>query len=125
MTIELGIEPLRLRLYPPRRVIEVRSARLPDGGIVATYTDVTQTVLAEEELAAANERLERRVQARTAELQVQRFTVAGSNIGDPAQPVPAVGSQTSPQARASHPPSSGPRAQHAYGCPLGASALGP
>ena len=62
-------EPLRLRLYPSQRVIEIRSARLPDGGIVTTYTDVTQTVLAEEELAAANERLERRVQARTAELE--------------------------------------------------------
>ena len=62
-------EPLRLRIYPSHRVIEVRSARLPDGGIVTTYTDVTQTVLAEEELAAANERLERRVQARTAELE--------------------------------------------------------
>ena len=62
-------EPLRLRLYPSQRVIEVRSARLPDGGIVTTYTDVTQTVLAEEDLAAANERLERRVQARTAELE--------------------------------------------------------
>jgi len=62
-------EPLRLRLYPSQRVIEIRSARLPDGGIVTTYTDVTQTVLAQEELAAANERLERRVQERTAELE--------------------------------------------------------
>jgi signal transduction histidine kinase len=62
-------EPLRLRLYPSQRVIEIRSARLPDGGIVTTYTDVTQSVLAQEELAAANERLERRVQARTAELE--------------------------------------------------------
>ena len=60
---------MRLRLYPSQRVIEVRSARLPDGGIVTTYTDVTQTVAAEEELAAANERLERRVQERTAELE--------------------------------------------------------
>jgi Na+/proline symporter/signal transduction histidine kinase len=62
-------EPSRLRLYPSQRVIEVRSARLPDGGIVTTYTDVTQSVFAQEELAAANERLERRVQARTAELE--------------------------------------------------------
>ncbi len=51
------------------RVIEVRSARLPDGGIVTTYTDVTQAVQAEEALEAANERLERRVDERTAELQ--------------------------------------------------------
>ncbi len=62
-------QPNRLRLVSTNRVIEVRSARLPDGGIVTTYTDVTQTVQAEEALAAANERLERRVDERTAELQ--------------------------------------------------------
>ena len=62
-------EPIRLRLPTKQRVIEIRSARLPDGGIVTTYTDVTQSVAAEEELAAANERLERRVQQRTAELE--------------------------------------------------------
>ena len=62
-------QPNRLRLFLTNRVIEVRSARLPDGGIVTTYTDVTQTVEAEEALAASNERLERRVDERTAELQ--------------------------------------------------------
>ncbi len=50
-------------------MIEVRSARLPDGGIVTTYTDVTQTVQTEEALEAANELLESRVDERTAELQ--------------------------------------------------------
>ena len=35
-------QPNRLRLLSTNRVIEVRSARLPDGGIVTTYTDVTQ-----------------------------------------------------------------------------------
>src|SRR5580658_893941 len=62
-------QPNRLRLFSTHRVIEVRSARLPDGGIVTTYTDVTQTVQAEEALAASNEMLERRVDERTAELQ--------------------------------------------------------
>jgi Na+/proline symporter/signal transduction histidine kinase len=62
-------QPNRLRLFSTNRVIEVRSARLPDGGIVTTYTDVTQSVQAEEALEAANERLERRVDERTAELQ--------------------------------------------------------
>ena len=62
-------QPNRLRLFSTNRVIEVRSARLPDGGIVTTYTDVTQTVQAEEALAASNEMLERRVDERTAELQ--------------------------------------------------------
>jgi Na+/proline symporter/signal transduction histidine kinase len=61
--------PQRLRLRPSQRVIEVRSARLPDGGVVTTYADVTETVRAEETLAAANERLEQGVQARTAELE--------------------------------------------------------
>ena len=62
-------QPNRLRLFSSHRVIEVRSARLPDGGIVTTYTDVTQTVQVEEALEAANEMLELRVDERTAELQ--------------------------------------------------------
>jgi Na+/proline symporter/signal transduction histidine kinase len=62
-------QPTRLRLFSTHRVIEVRSARLPDGGIVTTYTDVTQTVQTEEALEAANELLEKRVDERTAELQ--------------------------------------------------------
>jgi signal transduction histidine kinase/ActR/RegA family two-component response regulator len=62
-------QPRRLRIHPSLRVIEIRSARLPDGGIVTTYTDVTQSVEAEETLAAANERLERRVRERTEELE--------------------------------------------------------
>jgi signal transduction histidine kinase len=61
-------QPNRLRLFSSHRVIEVRSARLPDGGVVTTYTDVTQTVRVEEALEAANELLERRVDERTAEL---------------------------------------------------------
>ncbi len=44
-------QPNRLRLFLTNRVIEVRSARLPNGGIVTTYTDVTQTVQAEEALS--------------------------------------------------------------------------
>jgi signal transduction histidine kinase len=62
-------QPTRLRLFSAPRVLEVRSARLPDGGIVTTYTDVTQNVQVEEALEAANELLERRVDERTAELQ--------------------------------------------------------
>lgn len=55
-------EPMRLRLHPDGRVIEVRSARMPDGGLVTTYTDVTQT-------AATEEALEQRVRERTEQLQ--------------------------------------------------------
>ena len=59
-------------------MIEVRSARLPDGGIVTTYTDVTQTVQTEEALEAANEMLEKRVDERTAELQRLNAELAGA-----------------------------------------------
>ena len=62
-------EPIRLRLRGTPRVLEIRSARLPDGGIVTTYADISQTVAFEDELAAANESLERRVGERTAELE--------------------------------------------------------
>jgi Na+/proline symporter/signal transduction histidine kinase len=61
-------DPIRLRLYPSAEVIEVRSARMPDGGLVTTYADVTNTVQAEEALEATNETLERRVRERTEEL---------------------------------------------------------
>jgi len=61
--------PVRLRLYPSGRVIEIRSAAMPDGGVVTTYTDVTAQVDAEEALAATNESLEQRVRDRTNELQ--------------------------------------------------------
>lgn len=62
------LEPVRLKLYPSGKVIEIRSNPLPDGGIVTTYTDVTETVLAEEESRRANETLEQRVRERTEEL---------------------------------------------------------
>ena len=44
-------------------VVEVRSNRLPDGGIVVTYTDITPTVEAADALERANENLERRVRS--------------------------------------------------------------
>ncbi|MCC2095924.1 MAG: PAS-domain containing protein, partial [Hyphomicrobiales bacterium] len=55
-------EPVRMRLHPGGRVIEVRSARMPGGGLVTTYTDVTQS-------AATEEALEERVRERTEQLQ--------------------------------------------------------
>ena len=60
--------PVRLKLYPEEQTIEIRSAHLPDGGIVTTYTDITETVAAEDALARANESLEGRVRERTEEL---------------------------------------------------------
>lgn len=61
-------EPVRLRLHPRTKVIEIRSNHLPDGGFVTTYTDVTETVAEEEARERANETLERRVRERTDEL---------------------------------------------------------
>jgi Na+/proline symporter/signal transduction histidine kinase len=61
-------EPHRLRLLPSARVIEIHSNQLPDGGLVTTYADVTDTVRAEKALADANATLERRVRTRTDEL---------------------------------------------------------
>lgn len=61
-------EPVRLRLYPRERVIEIRTNPLPGGGFVTTYTDVTDTVAAEEARARVAEELEHRVAERTEEL---------------------------------------------------------
>ncbi|WP_018260393.1 hybrid sensor histidine kinase/response regulator [Methylobacterium sp. WSM2598] len=60
--------PQRLRLSPSGRVIEIRANALPNGGVVATYTDVTDAVAAEEARERLNEELERRVRERTEEL---------------------------------------------------------
>jgi len=45
---------------------------LPPGGIVVTYTDITEREAAASALAKANETLERRVQARTQELAIAK-----------------------------------------------------
>ncbi len=52
-----------------KRILEVRTAAMPQGGIVTTYSDITERVAAAEALARANETLERRVRERTQELQ--------------------------------------------------------
>ncbi len=54
-------DPVRLRLFPSERVIEIRSNLLPDGGLVTTYTDISDAV-------AVEEALENRVRERTEEL---------------------------------------------------------
>ena len=60
--------PVRIRTHPSERWLEIRSEHLPDGGIVTTYTDITETVKAEESLSSANQLLESRVRERTEEL---------------------------------------------------------
>ena len=61
-------EPFLERFAERDLVIEVRANPMPDGGIVTTFTDITPSVKAAEELERANESLERRVQERTEEL---------------------------------------------------------
>ncbi|MFK7792165.1 MAG: NahK/ErcS family hybrid sensor histidine kinase/response regulator [Devosiaceae bacterium] len=55
-------------LLPSGLVLEVRTNPMPDGGIVTTYTDITDRERAAGELAQINEELEQRVHERTEEL---------------------------------------------------------
>ena len=80
-----AVEPFRLKLLPNNKVIEFRSNALPDGGVVTTYTDVTLTVEAEEDLARSNETLEQRVHQRTMELtRVNEELAQAKEIADDA-----------------------------------------
>jgi Na+/proline symporter/signal transduction histidine kinase len=63
-----GSEPFLERFAERDLVMEVRANPMPDGGIVTTFTDITPSVKAAEELERANESLERRVRERTEEL---------------------------------------------------------
>ncbi len=67
-TYNFETDPAAALLDPSGDRDRLRAGR-PDGGIVTTYTDITQTVQTEEALEAANEFLERRVDERTSELQ--------------------------------------------------------
>ncbi len=61
-------EPFLERFAGRGLVIEVRANRMPDGGLVTTFTDITPSVNAAEALERANATLERRVRERTGEL---------------------------------------------------------
>jgi Na+/proline symporter/signal transduction histidine kinase len=63
-----GTEPFLERFAERGLVIEVRANKMPDGGIVTTFTDMTPSVEAAEALERVNETLERRVRERTEEL---------------------------------------------------------
>ncbi|WP_137971415.1 PAS domain-containing hybrid sensor histidine kinase/response regulator [Pseudomonas sp. F(2018)] len=56
------------RLFPNGRVIELIGNPMPGGGFVMSFTDITAFRQAEQDLLAANEGLEQRVEARTHEL---------------------------------------------------------
>lgn len=61
-------ETFQERILNGRRHIEIRTSPMPQGGIVTTFSDITDRVAAANALARANETLERRVRERTAEL---------------------------------------------------------
>lgn len=54
--------------YPTGQVLEVRTNRMPDGGIVVTYTDVSERAANKRTLEEVNQALEERVKVRTEEL---------------------------------------------------------
>ena len=56
------------RLGNAGQTLEFHSSRLPDGGLVISFSDVTARVRAEKALEGANQSLEERVQERTAAL---------------------------------------------------------
>ncbi|HLZ06346.1 MAG TPA: hybrid sensor histidine kinase/response regulator [Bradyrhizobium sp.] len=61
-------EPYLERLPDRHMAIEVRANRMPDGGLVLTFTDVTPSIEAAEALERSNATLEKRVRDRTEEL---------------------------------------------------------
>jgi Na+/proline symporter/signal transduction histidine kinase len=61
-------EPYLERLADRQMVIEVRSNRMPGGGLVITFSDVTPSFEAAEALERANATLEKRVRDRTEQL---------------------------------------------------------
>jgi signal transduction histidine kinase len=61
-------EPYLERLPDRHMVVEVRANRMPGGGLVITFSDVTPSFEAAEALERANATLEKRVRDRTEEL---------------------------------------------------------
>lgn len=66
--LAVRMETFQERIASTDTFLEVRTNPMPGGGIVTTYTDITERVLGELALARANETLERRVRERTEEL---------------------------------------------------------
>lgn len=67
------------------RIIDVRSASMPSGGLVLTWQDNTDRVLSAKALSDANVMLERRVMERTAELTtLNKRLEKATNIADQA-----------------------------------------
>lgn len=73
-------ETFQERLINGQQILEVRTAPMPQGGFVTTYSDITERVAASEALAQANQTLEQRVKERTAELLKVNTALAQSKV---------------------------------------------
>ena len=69
--LTVDFQPYQERIASDGAVLEVRSSQMPDGGIVVTFADITERVLAEEAL-------ERRVEERTLELTALNEALTGA-----------------------------------------------
>jgi PAS domain S-box-containing protein len=74
-----GTPYLAERRFPDGTVVEIRGNPMPNGGFVATFTDVTAFRDAEAELKRSNETLELRVAERTASLDLARREAERAN----------------------------------------------
>jgi len=66
------------RSRPDGTILSIRSEPLPGGGFVTVYTDITQQKHAETVIREQTEQLERRVEARTIELQTAHDKLLGA-----------------------------------------------
>lgn len=73
-------ETYQEHIAPTGRILEVRTSAMPQGGIVTTYSDITDREAGAKALARANETLERRVAERTAELMLVNAALADAKV---------------------------------------------
>jgi len=103
-----------VRYWQDGRVIQTRGARMPDGGFITTFTDITELKQAERELEATNLNLERKVEERT-----EMFSMVNVELQHAKQKVEdATRSKTHFLAAASHDLTQPPGCfQTVYECP--------
>ena len=68
MKLAVTHETFQQTISSTNRIVEIRTSPMPQGGVVTTYSDITDRVTAAAALERANETLERRVRERTADL---------------------------------------------------------
>lgn len=86
--LSLDFRPYHEQLISRGIILDVRSSKMPDGGIVVTFADISETVDAQSALVQVNETLEKRVEERTAalttlnaELEHAKAEAEAANIG--------------------------------------------